>query len=221
MVPFHDFKFPNCEEDPVEMIVKDYDDKVTEYRLKSYRYPPFHDLKEDCQDYDHKMDTEFKGVVFYVHGFGEYVGRFAHVAKQWSEMGYDFFAMDQRGHGKSEGKTVLIQNVNAISQDTLKFHTKVMNTHYNEQMKQGNQPPVFVIGYSFGCMQILNLLLRKSRRIPEMPEAIPVEYTGICFVNPFFGINEKAQREKVVPLLKVAQSWNKDAMTPEYKINID
>ena len=47
MVPFHEFKFPNSEEDPVEIIVKDYDDKVTEYRLKSYRYPPFHDLK-DC-----------------------------------------------------------------------------------------------------------------------------------------------------------------------------
>ena len=61
------------------------------------------------------MDTEFKGVIFYVHGFGEYVGRFAHVAQCWSEMGYDFFAMDQRGHGKSDGKTVLIQNVNAIA----------------------------------------------------------------------------------------------------------
>jgi hypothetical protein len=46
--------------------------------------------------------------------------------------------------------------------------------------------------------------LRKSKRIPEMPEYIPVEYTGICFVNPFFGMNEKAQKEKVVPLLKMA-----------------
>jgi hypothetical protein len=46
-VHFQDFKFPGCEEDPVEMIVKDFDDKTTEYRLKSYRYPPFHDIK-DC-----------------------------------------------------------------------------------------------------------------------------------------------------------------------------
>ena len=61
-------------------MVKDHDEPDKVYKLKTYRYPPFYDIKDDQELYQSKMKNEFKGVVFYVHGFGEYVGRFAHVA---------------------------------------------------------------------------------------------------------------------------------------------
>lgn len=48
--------------------------------------------------YPHQGE-HFKGVIFLVHGFTDYVGRFAHVAQYLSELGYDFHGMDQRGHG--------------------------------------------------------------------------------------------------------------------------
>jgi alpha-beta hydrolase superfamily lysophospholipase len=79
-VQFANYKFPSEHEDPVEINVKDSDNSSIEYKLKNYRYPPFYDIKNDKELYEQKMRDEFKGVVFYVHGFGEYVGRFAHVA---------------------------------------------------------------------------------------------------------------------------------------------
>lgn len=115
-VPFANFKYPEEHEDPVAVKVRDVDDPSIEYSLKSYRYPPFYDEKDD-QAYEEKLKNEFKGVLFYIHGFGEYVGRFAHVAQIYSQLGYDCFAMDQRGHGKSEGELVLIQSVDAIAND--------------------------------------------------------------------------------------------------------
>lgn len=61
--------------------------------LKTYKYPAI--LRGE--------NTKFQGVILYVHGFTDYVGRFAHLGKFFAEKGYDFYGMDQRGHGKSEG----------------------------------------------------------------------------------------------------------------------
>jgi len=50
-------------------------------------------------------------VIFFVHGFVDNAGPHAHFAKMVSEMGYDFYAMDVRGHGKSEGQRLFCPNV--------------------------------------------------------------------------------------------------------------
>ena len=34
---------------------------------------------------------EYKGIIFMVHGFGDYAERVAHVGKRFSDAGYDFF----------------------------------------------------------------------------------------------------------------------------------
>ena len=45
-----------------------------------------------------------KGTLCIIHGLGEHQERYAHVAKFYSEHGFNVFSYDQRGHGKSEGK---------------------------------------------------------------------------------------------------------------------
>lgn len=80
LVKFADYQFPKEHENPVEVKVNDFDDPSIQYSLKTYRYPAFYDIKDDEELYQQKIQNEFKGVVFYVHGFGEYVGRFAHIA---------------------------------------------------------------------------------------------------------------------------------------------
>jgi alpha-beta hydrolase superfamily lysophospholipase len=39
-------------------------------------------------------DTERKGIIFYVHGFGSYCERYAFQAKTFAEAGYEVIAMD-------------------------------------------------------------------------------------------------------------------------------
>ena len=44
-----------------------------------------------------------RGSVLIVHGLGEHIGRYAHVAAQLNAWGWSVQAYDQRGHGRSEG----------------------------------------------------------------------------------------------------------------------
>jgi len=44
-----------------------------------------------------------RGTVLLVHGLGEHMGRYAHVAAALCARGWQVFAYDQRGHGSSEG----------------------------------------------------------------------------------------------------------------------
>jgi alpha-beta hydrolase superfamily lysophospholipase len=41
--------------------------------------------------------------VLIVHGLGEHIGRYTHVAAQLNAWGWQVFGFDQRGHGRSEG----------------------------------------------------------------------------------------------------------------------
>ena len=50
-------------------------------KLKNYKYPA-------------REDVEFKGVVFFIHGFSDYVARFGAIALEFSQLGYDFYGMD-------------------------------------------------------------------------------------------------------------------------------
>jgi len=45
-----------------------------------------------------------RAVVGLVHGMGEHMGRYAHLAEMLNEEGYAVLGFDQRGHGKTEGK---------------------------------------------------------------------------------------------------------------------
>ena len=109
--------------------------------MKNYKYPA-------------DESVEFKGVVFFIHGFTDYVARFAHLAEKFSQLGYDFYGMDQRGHGKSGGKTVHIPSISTITDDTIKYHRMVLDTFYEKQ------PRCFILAHSMGCMQVLNMFMR-------------------------------------------------------------
>ena len=45
-----------------------------------------------------------RAVVALLHGYGEHAGRHAHVAEAWKAHGIATYAIDVRGHGKSEGR---------------------------------------------------------------------------------------------------------------------
>jgi alpha-beta hydrolase superfamily lysophospholipase len=51
------------------------------FNLKSYRYPV-------------PEGTTRKGIIVFVHGYGDYVGRYAYKGKFFAENGYDFVGID-------------------------------------------------------------------------------------------------------------------------------
>jgi alpha-beta hydrolase superfamily lysophospholipase len=44
--------------------------------------------------YPAKEGVKRKGIVYFVHGYGEYNGRYAYLGKGFSEAGYDFAGID-------------------------------------------------------------------------------------------------------------------------------
>ena len=39
------------------------------------------------------------GIIVYLHGFGEYAGKYGWYAKEYAKMGFDVYAFDYKGHG--------------------------------------------------------------------------------------------------------------------------
>lgn len=84
-------QFP--EFNPIDLKVKSGD---IEYKLANYRYP--------------SQTKDKKGIIFYLHGFGEHCGNYGYFAKYFADQGYDFFGLDQRGFGRSEGPRAHIES---------------------------------------------------------------------------------------------------------------
>jgi alpha-beta hydrolase superfamily lysophospholipase len=57
------------------------------------------------------------GSVLIVHGLGEHIGRYRHVAAELNRWGWDAFGYDQRGHGRSEGRRGAIARADDLLHD--------------------------------------------------------------------------------------------------------
>jgi len=81
-------------------------------------------------------------VVVVVHGLIEHSGRYAEVADELNRHGYAVYAMDLRGHGRSEGDRILVRSFDEYTAD-LEF--------YLDRVR-ACQPgkPLFLFGHSMG-----------------------------------------------------------------------
>lgn len=83
-----------------------------------------------------------KGLVILCHGYAEHARRYDHVAQRFGEAGLITYALDLRGHGRSEGKRVFLRN---ISEYTADFHHLVgIATAAHPDLKR------IVLGHSMG-----------------------------------------------------------------------
>ena len=54
----------------------------------------------------HTPDDTPRAALLFVHGLAEHSGRYGHVMRHFAEVGFDCWAVDYRGHGKSPGLRV-------------------------------------------------------------------------------------------------------------------
>ena len=96
-----------------------------------------------------------QAVVCLVHGLGEHVTRYDHVAAQFNEANMDFVGIDLRGHGDSEGARGHINNMNLFLDDVeaLLIHTR----------KNYNDLPIVLYGHSLGGNIALSYLIRRNK----------------------------------------------------------
>jgi alpha-beta hydrolase superfamily lysophospholipase len=95
-----------------------------------------------------------KGVIALIHGFGEHSGRYTHVAEFFNKNGYSVYALDNRGHGKSEGKRGHAPKYDAYLDDIETFLEFVTS--------KASSAPLFLYGHSMGGNLVLNYVLRRK-----------------------------------------------------------
>jgi alpha-beta hydrolase superfamily lysophospholipase len=83
-----------------------------------------------------------KGTALIVHGLGEHSGRYGHVANVLNRAGFDVWAHDHRGFGKSGGARARIPERNTLIEDT-----KLV---FDELMKREGGPTPLLLGHSMG-----------------------------------------------------------------------
>jgi acylglycerol lipase len=98
-----------------------------------------------------------RGVVVIVHGFGEHSGRYEHVAQRLVAGGYAAYALDHRGHGRSEGPRAVIDRLADAVSDIDRLTVLAGDAHPGL--------PVFMLGHSMGGLLAVQYALEHQDRL--------------------------------------------------------
>jgi alpha-beta hydrolase superfamily lysophospholipase len=96
-------------------------------------------------------------VVVIAHGAGEHSGRYEHVAARLVQEGYAVYALDHRGHGRSEGARALIDRMDNAVGD--------LDALVVDAIKQHPGTPAFLLGHSMGGTIALRYALGRQQRL--------------------------------------------------------
>lgn len=92
-----------------------------------------------------------RGVIAVVHGLGAHSGIFGNLVKFFGDRNYAVYAMDLRGHGRSEGQRGYINNWSEYREDLGIFHQLI-------ETREANLP-LFLLGQSLGGTIALDYVL--------------------------------------------------------------
>jgi alpha-beta hydrolase superfamily lysophospholipase len=102
-------------------------------------------------------DGDASAVVVIAHGAGEHSGRYAHVAQRLVDQGYAVYAIEHRGHGRSQGPRALIDRIDNAVADLDKLVALAGDAHPGA--------PVFLLGHSMGGAIAVSYTLVHQQRL--------------------------------------------------------
>jgi acylglycerol lipase len=88
-------------------------------------------------------DKSPKAVLLVVHGLAEHSGRYKNLVDYFVPKGYAVYALDHRGHGKSEGMRSYVDRFSDYLTDLKTFFDKVRKEHRGAK--------IFLVGHSLGA----------------------------------------------------------------------
>jgi alpha-beta hydrolase superfamily lysophospholipase len=112
-------------------------------------------------------DCKPQGVVAMAHGVSEHSGRYAWTGEQLAARGYALYALDHRGHGRSEGARAMIDRVDNAVADL----GELIGIADGESDGQGKP---FLFGHSMGGFLALAFATRRQEDIQGLMLSAPV-----------------------------------------------
>ncbi|HUR52060.1 MAG TPA: lysophospholipase [Mycobacteriales bacterium] len=127
---------------------------------------------------------DIKAVVVISHGLAEHSGRYAHVAARLNDAGYAVYALDHRGHGRTDGTAGNVEGFTHLRRDLDNLLTKARGEHPGL--------PVFLLGHSFGGLVALDFLIDRGES----------GVTGLVLSGPYIDAEAgNAVQRRLAPLL--------------------
>lgn len=96
-------------------------------------------------------------VIAIAHGAGEHSGRYAHAADRFTRDGYAVYAVDHRGHGRSQGQRALIDRMDNAVADLDRLISFAAGRHPGV--------PLFLLGHSMGGTVAVSYSLAHQDRL--------------------------------------------------------
>jgi len=87
-------------------------------------------------------EEKTKAVLLVAHGLAEHSGRYKNIVDHFVPKGYAVWALDYRGHGKSEGRRTYVERFDEYLMDLKKFFDIVK--------KESGSHKIFLVGHSLG-----------------------------------------------------------------------
>jgi alpha-beta hydrolase superfamily lysophospholipase len=112
-----------------------------------------------------------RGLVIVVHGIGEHSGRYERLAHDFARAGLSTYALDHRGHGRSDGRRGHVRRFTNYLQDLERLRRLAVGT-------VGEEVPLVWLGHSLGGLVL-------ARYLQEYPG---VQARGAVFSAPLMGL---------------------------------
>jgi len=120
-----------------------------------------------------------RAAILVVHGLGEHSGRYASTAAVLAGAGFAVHAIDYRGHGRSEGRRVHVDDVDDYVAD--------VQAGLTEARRRSPGVSVFLLGHSQGGLVGLKLAL-------DHPAAVD----GLVVTSPFLAVHPASRPSSAV-----------------------
>jgi acylglycerol lipase len=116
-------------------------------------------------------DENPRGLICLVHGFGEHYHRYKSLIAFLVSKNFAVFSYDQRGHGRSEGKSGHFKSFTLLLEDVENILIKARS--------EFPDLPLFLYGHSWGGNIVANYILKRKSK----------EISGVILSAPWFRIN--------------------------------
>lgn len=152
-----------------------------------------------------------RGAIVLVHGFGEHSGRYLGMAEHFLNQGLNVYALDHRGHGRSEGPR--------WNPERFEYYVEDLKTFIEDIKLKEGVDRVFMLGHSLGG----EIALSYALTYPEDLKSLVVSGPGVGMYLSIPGlgrtvVNASAARA-LVPLLDGMARLLPDAPLPGTQID--
>lgn len=141
-----------------------------------------------------------KAVVIISHGYAEHSGRYQGFASHLGENGFAVYALDHRGHGRSEGERANVKIFDEYVNDLSRFVNVVREKH--PTLKR------FLFGHSMGGAIAAQLAIKQPNQIDGLLLSSPYLINAVSVPAPLMAVSGIVSR--VLPGLPTIKLDSKD-----------